>query len=386
MKRLVALLALVLALMPAASARLHGASPLVIVDGVSIGFSGNCAFGVFDASIADTPAATRAWMSYSCVDVSPLFPGVTPRVVNTRAAYSDDAGATWHDAGVIVNPVTEGVRGGHDYSWINEVSTLLYDATAPSGARWKLFWQHYPIIDGVLSGATGWTGYKEASSPTGLVGATEKKLFTGSLYDPANNVAGGTTDSPVGGAPLVPLSGIGLSYCLASTEPGGTAVNASAIYMVWNCEELAAGKIFSETDLVACLQPCTPTDPANWALRGVPTTVLDDVYFGTFHLSGQDIFFDGNIAYLLVGPVGSAPVAGAYQGCFLFQFTNLATGAILRNADGKPHILNQIQGAYGTFNGACTYGQHVTAAGFLYGEITTFVPDPLFDIFVTGRR
>lgn len=369
-------------------AGVHGGSPQVVSNGTSIGLNVST-FGVFDPSIADTPAATRAWMSYSAVNASALY-SENNRVITTRLAFSDDAGKTWTDAGVIVNDLTEGQRGSNDITWINEVSTLVYDATADSSARWKIFWQHYPVINGVLQGARGWIAYKASDTPQNLASATEKKLWAGVLYDSANNVAGGTTDSPVGGGPLIGMSQFGLQRCLAMTEPGGLA-NSSAVFLAWNCLQSAPppnppSRIITETDLLVCAQPCTPENPASWVLGGVPLTPLDDLYFGTLRISGQDIFFDGATAYLLVSPVGSAPVPGAYQGCFEFQFIDLANGKILRDLSGHPQIVNQVQGAFGTFNGSCTFGQNVTDAGFAYGQILTFTPNPIFNIFLAGRR
>ena len=54
--------------------------------------------GIFDPSIAATPLGQRAWMSYSAVNPSRRFPDRNTRVIGTRLAYSDDAGATWNDA------------------------------------------------------------------------------------------------------------------------------------------------------------------------------------------------------------------------------------------------------------------------------------------------
>ncbi len=85
-------------------------------------------------------------------------------------------------------------------------------------------------------------------------------------------------------------------------------------------------------------------------------------------------------AYLMVSPVGSRPVRGAYQGCYVFQFSRSGfgkAGTRQRQAEKSP---GKIHGTPGSFNGACTYAQNVTAAGFLYGEIKISNPRRLSDL------
>lgn len=348
--------------------------------GTSIRLSTGAAYGVFDPSIADTATGTRAWMSYTANNPSLLFPSSNPIVQSTRLAYSDDAGATWKDAGVVVNAVTEATTVLGKISWTNEVSSLVYDAAAPSGSRWKLFWLHYAIINGVRQFSDSWIGYKNASQPTGLASANEIKLFAGTGYDTANNNLNGTTASPVGGAPGLFGSRFQSSDCAAFSEPGATA-SGSAVYIALNCSATAV-----RTVLLKCADPCTASYAGGWAFSGNPLTASDSTFFGTTALSGQDIFYEGGNAYLIVSPVGNSPISGAYQGCLVFQFTNIAVGAISR-INGNPQPVQLVGGDVGSFNGACTRAQHVTAAGYAYGEIAfSAAMFPTFNIYLTGSR
>src|SRR5437899_1198386 len=99
--------------------------------------------GIFDPSIAATPLGQRAWMSYSAVNPSRRFPDRNTRVIGTRLAYSDDAGATWNDAGSTVNETKDVALGSKAGTWVSEVSSLVFDPAAPPEERWKLFWHHY---------------------------------------------------------------------------------------------------------------------------------------------------------------------------------------------------------------------------------------------------
>jgi hypothetical protein len=317
-------------------------------------------------------------MSYTANNPSSRFPSSNPIVQSIRLAYSDDAGANWTDAGVIVNAVKEATTALGNISWTNEVSSLVYDAAAPIGSRWKLFWHHYAIINGVPQYSDSWIGYKKASSVTGLARATEIKLFAGTGYNTANNSLNGTTASPVGGAPVLFASGLNNTDCATFSEPGATA-NGSAIYIALHCSGAT-----DRTILLKCADPCTANSAGGWVFSGTPLTASDSTFFGTTALSGEDIFFQGSTAYLIVSPVGNTPVVGAYQGCLVFQFTNIDTGTISR-VNGNPQPVELVDGDAGSFNGACTRAQNVTAAGYAYGEIA-FSPRlfPTFNFYLTG--
>jgi len=314
------------------------------------------ASGIFDPSLADTPAGARAWMAYSAVDPSPRWPANT-RTVTTRLAYSGDKGVAWTDQGV-ANPLTETNDGR---SWVSEVSSLIYDPTAAGNARWKLFWHHYLLNGEERQFQHGWLGYKRASTPEGLRTATEVKLFAGSAYDGINDTTSGPTQSPVGGVPRIRIQNLGAPDCVALSEPGAMATS-SGIYMAVGCYG-ANQRII----LLKCAAPCSIENPASWRIVGTLKS-------GPF--SAANLFRQGTSSYLIVSPVGDSPFPGSYQGCQVFRFFSLDAGAL------EPTIVKEIHGTPGSFNGACAYAQNVTAAGFLYSEIR-FSNPILFQIFKT---
>jgi hypothetical protein len=361
-----------------------------IQGGTSVGLgTSNCAYGVFDPSIADTAALATAYMAYSCNNPSSSFPSSNPIVQSTRLASSSDNGATWTDLGVVVNAVTEGTTGLGNISWTNEVPSLVYDAAASSGTKWKLFWFHYSIINGARVFSNSWIAYKEADTPGDLVSATEIKLFAGNGYSSANNTFQGTTYSPVAGAPVLSGSSFMSSDCIAFTEPGAAA-SGSAVYAALNCAYPVATPAphnGTRTVLLKCADTCTASSAGSWAFAGVPVNNADANYFGSISLSGQDIYYEGTRAYISVSPVGNTPVTGAYQGCLIFQFTNIDVGAIARNSAGYPQPVNLVGGAAGSFNGACTRAQNVTAAGWGYGQISFSASlFPTFNFYLTGAQ
>ncbi len=340
--------------------------------------------GIFDPSVADTPPGQRAWMSYSAVDPSPRWPTKNSRTITTRLAYSDDRGATWKDLGSRVNELTEVEQSGRGGTWSNEVSSLVFDTEAPAEERWKLFWHHYLTVDEDRKFENGWIGYKTAATPEGLREAKEVKLFGAKGYKELNDRAGGVTGSPLGGPPAIQVHRLQSDGgCIVLSEPGVMAT-PSGIYFASNCFEfnILPPGITSKIVLLKCASPCHPTSPAAWRFAGTFLRDKDASAFGGDSFSGSDLFTQNGQAYLIVSPVSSRPVHGAYNGCLVFRIADLET-AKLEQTQGRFVPVKEIRGRPNTFNGACTYAPAVSAAGFIYGEIK-FADKPLFQIYRTG--
>jgi hypothetical protein len=347
--------------------------------------------GIFDPSLADTQPGRRAWMSYSAVDPSPRWPDKNTRTVTTRLAYSDDRGATWTDFGYVVNSISETATGSDAETWINEVSSLVFDPYAPAPERWKLFWHHYLDVNEQGHFQHSWIAYKAAPTPEALRSASEIKLFAGLAYSSTNNDRRGATGSPLEGAPLVDLHQLhkDLNRCVAASEPSGLA-SESGLYLSLSCYRPRApgplAILFGGTQslivLLRCDAPCRPASPGAWRYIATLLTPDDARAVGADQYSASDLFTQDGTTYLISSPVSSKPVAGAYNGCHVFRFTDIARGQLERNGT-RPTILKQIEGNPNSFNGACTYAHSVTTGGFLYGEIT-FGRQPYFQIFQTG--
>lgn len=108
-------------------------------------------------------------------------------MVSIRLAYSDDRGANGQDAGVLISPAVETFVGplteNHPTGdtpadsqeiWQSEVSSLVYDPTAPPAERWKLIWHQYLNANLTSYFADyAWIALKIAASTEQLASATE---------------------------------------------------------------------------------------------------------------------------------------------------------------------------------------------------------------------
>jgi hypothetical protein len=113
--------------------------------------------------------------------------------------------------------------------------------------------------------------------------------------------------------------------------------------------------------------------------------------------SAADLFTHDGHSFLIVSPSGTVPGEGAYKGCAVFPFEDLATGAIARDADGRPHLDVLVELDKDSFNGACAFVPDGPHRGLLIGQIDFAARlggiEPTFRIFATdvmpgngGRR
>ncbi len=364
-----------------------GGSSTGTVAAERITFAGVGSHGIFDPSLALDPANGRVWMSYSAVEPSVSWPTQNIDVIATRLAYSDNNGKTWTDSGTIVNnfldvnlPLASPNNAG---TWVNEVSQLIYDPGAAVAERWKLLWHHYLIINGVRHFEHGWLGMKMADKPEDLGAAPEMKLFSGYLYDSSNNTAGGTSRSPVGGAPLVQLDTAldpALNTCVF-TEPGMYASN-SALYVGLQCEHLADSNRLIV--LLKCASSSNPGSAASWSYLGTVLQKSDATAFGfDSGFAAPGMFASAGSLYLVVTPVqtSGAPWPDYYNGCRIFKFSNIDS-ALLQKTGSQPTLIGSVDGSAGSFNGACGFHSSATNSGMLYSEANTSVIDK-FQVFMS---
>jgi hypothetical protein len=346
-----------------------------------ITFPGIGPIGVFDPSLASASGEARVWMAYSEVLPSPMWPAANPRAVRTRLARTDDQGASFVDVAANLTSfldVTLPLAPPNDAgTWVAEVSSLVWDEGALPAERWKVAFHHYLTINGARRFEHGWVGLKSAASPELLGAAPEVKLFVGALYDAGNDVAGGGSRSPLGGAPVLHVETLHaeLAGCLAFSEPSLFATSASL--------EIALGCAKSATDgrilRLACTSPCTPTNAASWTYAGTLLTSADATALGYdegFSAPSLVRTASGGRA-LLVTPVKSTPFEAFYDGCLVFPLTG--SGA-LGSSGAKPSFV--VPGTAGAFRGACDYSPKASAAGILLSELDANATDA-FRLFAT---
>lgn len=343
-------------------------------------FAGIGSHGIFDPALTRDDTTGRLWLSYSAVDPSVMWPIQNVDVVKTRLAFSDNNGFSWTDSGSAVNAATDVtlplVPPNSSGTWHHEVSRLLFDPNGPAGARWRLMWLHYLLVNGDRRFEHGWIGYKEASTALGLAGATERKLIAALAYDVTNNVQGGATGSPVGGAPLISVQTLhaDLSACQVPTEPALLSTSAN-LYLVLDCVEATLNH---RIVLLRCAQPCNVTIAGNWTYVRTIFQNADAAAIGFINFSAPDLFESSGKRYLVVSPASNLPFQDSYNGCLVYEFSDINAGTLVSAGLG----IQQINGGAGTFNGACGY--HAShSRGVMYGEVNPAATDK-FRLFSSG--
>lgn len=317
--------------------------------------------GVFDPSI-EADVDGRLWMSYSEVADSAMWPGRNDHI-RTRLAWSDDAGARWTDAGLVVNaaldvalPLPPPLEAG---TWNHEVSAIVRDPGAPAAERWKLFWHRYLWVDGARRFEHGWIAMRSAPAPAGPW-SSERKLFVGSLYDAGNDATLGPPELRLD--TLHP----DLAGCVAASEPGLIATS-DALYVV-----LLAAEGTSKNGRIALLR-WRHASPG-WTYRGsFLVNALDGPAAGVDGFSAPELFMKGSTPHLIVTP----QVGDLYLGTWIYRVGDLDAAEL----DGLPPL--KIPGAPGSHHGAAGWDAGAGACGVLYSE-AFFTPPIRFRIVRSG--
>lgn len=337
-----------------------------------ITFAGVGAHGVFDPSLERD--GDRLWMSYSAVEApkAPACAATGPSTIErieTRLAWSEDGGRTWKDAGRV--NAAEGVclpepeRIG---TWVNEVSTLVRDETAPKAERWKLIWHRYLWARDSSQGNRrfdqSWIAVRAASSPGKLAAAPARKLFVGKAYD---------TRQDASGKPAARLTDLhaDLADCAVATEPGALGT-PDGLYVALSCRALDAAR--SRVVLLRLSR-------GRWRYVG---TALDGKLSRAAGseqpMTAGDPYLSGTKAFLIATRV-STP--NTYNGCAVFML-DLRTGKVGTKA-GKPHAVLDVR-SKPPFSGACGYDPAATRSGILLSQVALQGETRVFQIVRTGKR
>ena len=340
-------------------------SPVVIPDLNSISISGiTTDAGNFDP--APTTDGIDIWMSYSHVSVDAS--GI--KEIDTRIAQTSDAGLSWTDAGLVNESVALALDPPADVNRIShEVSRLVYNpyAVAQGADPWLMLWHRYLTVR--IGGVDerlfehGWIGMKSGASPTTL--GTERKLFTGNVYDSVNDATLGSPEYA-----LNMLYATELGDCATFTEPG-LLPKAAGIYVSLYCAKATPpGKII----LLRCDHHMNNCVYLGDMITGDEAANLEPSYDG---FSASELVSSNGNDYLIVTPTET----DIYRGCVAYEITDLENAAIERSA-GKP-VASLIIEENGDFNGACGYIPELTGSGIMISE-AFFTGSPVFQLFTTG--
>ena len=303
------------------------------------------------------------WMSYSHValDASGL------KLIETRLASSSDAGASWADSGLSINPAAAFPLGPDMVAWAQEVSRLVYNpfAAGVGADPWIILWHRYlSVLDGgdtLRLFDNGWIAMKSGATATTLDG--ERKLFSGSVYNDANDVTIGP--------PEVALDTLNpaLNDCVAFTEPG-VLPKSGGVYVSLLCATATPpGRII----LLQCDHHMNNCAYRGTLIDGSEAAVLDDDYD---NFSASELVSVGGEDYLIVTPSEST----IYRGCAIYRITDLDTAQIERDAGTAK--ATAVFEAHGDFNGACGYVEGLDGSGVMLSE-AFFTSVPVFRLFTT---
>lgn len=367
-------------------------------------FSGAGDLGIFDPSVTRDPGTGRLWMSYSSVDTSGYYAPSVYWAVSVRLAYSDDKGANWQDAGVVVapkveilvGPMTESnpdydINAGSQGIWQSETSTLIYDPhpSTPANERWKLIWFQYLNVNLVSYFVDySWIAMKMASTPLGLATATPVKLFGGIGLQPDNSITGSPVFSPTAGVPAIQLNtdltrtfGVAnladLNLCVFA-EPGLHATN-SAVYLAIFCADASTNPITEYQVYFRCISPCNMTNTASWEYLGRLLTPADaQAATGDDHYQAPALVEKNGKTYLIVTPVNTTS-GNRYNGCRVYELSDVKSNRLRRNA-GKLVEVARVDGDADKHHGACA-GYSGLNGGILFSQYEAASVTETFKIY-----
>ena len=326
--------------------------------------------GIFDPSVEYASVGGPGWLSYSAV-----YGGGTPfgPNVETHIASTDDGGATWTFEQVvspsIPGQITRSDGSVADGFWNREVSSLVYDPDDP-GREWKLF--HHTVFRSVdpagnqsQEPAHSWIGLRTASDPGGNW-SPERRLF-GSGPLPA---------APFATEIAVNALDPSLSHLLVYSEPGAFAAKGTLFVSL-------TGLVASGSDRIILLA----SDDHGDSWRFV-TTLLDGSdasALGFLSFDGTSIVEQAGRYFLLTTP---RTTRLQHDGLVVFEFADLATGALVRDASGAPRVVAHVPVQSGLVSpvgaGQSDYHEGNSAGGVLFSQLDLGSAPAIFQFHQSG--
>lgn len=266
-----------------------------------------------------------------------------------------------------------------EYRWVHEVSTLGWN---PVSKKWVFFWMTYPR-NGASSDdrkfAYGWMARKTMDNTTNnypdpstsTLSSKEDRVFVGSGYD---NRLQSVSDPWAQGTPsklVVP----GDKYLLY-TEPGVIYDSDGVLYMA------VTGMYLSGTTALGDIILIKSTDDGlTWTYVSCLLTPGDASYInsGYSFFTASALYKTSTGAYrIIVSPQSS--MSGLYAGLREFQFSDLGTGTLNKDANGHPILTFSYATSTFLFNHNGAGSFHYGTGHRIYGG-ASFFQTPVFRMY-----
>ncbi len=193
--------------------------------------------------------------------------------------------------------------------------------------------------------------------------SNERKLFTGSAYNTANDVTIGPAEI------ALDTLDTALADCVTFSEPG-VLPKSNGIYVSLLCATMAPpGKII----LLRCDHDMNNCSYLGILIEGNEAAILNSSYD---NFSASELVSVNGEDYLIVTP----SEATIYRGCAIFKITSLEQATIER-IEGTAKATAVFE-AHGDFNGACGYVEGLNGSGVMISEAFTTTA-PVFRLFKT---
>ncbi len=357
-------------------------------EATEIRFSHPGYYGAFDPSVEGDPRNPNwVWMAYSSGEENlPPHDDADSSTIVLRLAKSEDGGRSFVDQMELSPRMQQRIMipGGIPAIWHYEVPSLVRDDQAPADERWKVFAMRYlkinrrhcnPATQPCDNGrfySHSWIAYRSAPEPEGPW-SPEKKFLSGSVYNESNTLV--DTLSPLMSAPLLRHTmSTALQNCAAFTEPAAVSTT-HGLYIAFTC---ATGN--ADTDRIITLKR---DQNGQWYYRGVLFDAEKARSIGLPSMDAADLFaFSGKI-YLSL----SAHLPGhLYQGCHVFEVTNLSTSQLRMVGETQPAVVSRIPSLGAHLNGGCTYDRQSGAMGmYIFERLPTLQTQPFLKIWATEQ-
>jgi hypothetical protein len=252
---------------------------------------------------------------------------------------------------------------------VHEVSSLAQDEADPDAARrYKVFTHSYLVL-----------GKGQAQYDLGYIGLFTAPAPEGPWQD-EGNVLGWKGEGLISqeGAGTLAAGFPATAACVALTEPGAY-VTGGVIDLALGCVYLEGGE-----DRIKIVVMRTFDHARTFSYSATLLDAQDGPCLGGTRraVNAPHLFTAGGKRYASVSPAGPVADFVGYRGCAIVEVTS--SGAVRRDAEGRPEVVRLFDRPTPDFIGACAYAEGATAMGYLLPLLRLDRLPRLFRLYPSG--